>query len=104
MYILLSEAKEHLNLPSDEFTEDDALILRLIDVCEATIAKRINSPLDRCLTCDGQLDPTVKHSILLLIGSYYAQREGISYSTISEAPQGIEWLANLSKDYHNTTF
>lgn len=100
MYVTLSEAKKHLNISDEWFTEDDAYILDLIKVCENVVEKRLGKPLKECVLKDGELDPSVKHSILVLIGTYYNQREATSPANISTVPYTFDFLADLNKRYH----
>lgn len=99
MYITLEETKRHLNILDDFFNEDDDYIRELIRVCEDAVAKRINKDLAHCIDHTGALEPSVKHSILLLVGTYYNQREATSPSAIKEVPYTLEYLANLNKRY-----
>lgn len=99
MFITLSEARRHLNL-DEWFKEDDPYILELIKVAESVMEKRIGKPLDQCIKKDGEFDPSVKHSILLLIGTYYNQREATTPSNISPVPYSFEYLADLNKKYY----
>ena len=98
MYITLSEAKRHLNL-DEWFVEDDGYITEIIKASESIVEKRIGKPLNKCIDKGGELDPSVKHSILLLIGTYYNQREATSPSNISKVPYAFDFLADLNKKY-----
>lgn len=98
MFVLLKEVKSHLNLDSD-FNEDDQYIIDLIKVCEDVVSKRMGKKLSECLTKEGDLIPSVKHSILVLIGTYYSQRESTSPSTITEVPYTFDFLCDLEKRY-----
>lgn len=100
MYITLNEAKHHLNL-DEIFNEDDNYILDLIKVCEDAVEKRMGRRLDTCLDeSTGELYPSVKHTILLLISTYYNQREATSNITISKVPLTFDFLADLNKKYY----
>lgn len=98
MYVTLSEARKHLNL-DDWFKEDDEYILELIKVSEDVVEKRIGKPLKKCIDKDGDLEASIKQSILLLIGTYYNQREATSPSSISMVPYTFDFLADLNKKY-----
>ena len=99
MYITLAEAKKHLNL-DDFFVDDDRYILSLIPVCEEAVSKRIDSPLSHMVDrATGELSPTLKHAILLLLGTYYSQREATSPQTIREVPHALDFLADLNRKY-----
>lgn len=98
MYVTLSEARKHVNL-DEWFTEDDGYILELIKVAEDIVEKRIGKPLSKCINKDGELEASVKHSILLLIGTYYNQREATTPTSISTVPYTFDFLADLNKKY-----
>lgn len=98
MYILLEEAKKHLNI--DEFyKEDDAYIIELIKASEDIVSKRIDKNLNDCIKNDGELESSVKHSILLMIGTLYNNREATTPLSIKEVPYSFEYLADLNKRY-----
>ena len=47
----------------------------------------------------GSLPPSVKQSILLLIGNLYTNREATTYGTISEVPYTFKYLINLNRNF-----
>lgn len=97
MYILLSDAKKHLNV--DEFFHDDDEYIRLlIESAESAVEKHIDKELKDCLK-KGVLDKTLRQAILLMVGNWYANREGIAYSTPHQIPQSIEYLISLNRRY-----
>lgn len=99
MIVTLSEAKRHLNL-DEWFDEDDGYITELIKVSESAVEKIIGKPLIKCIDQSGELDPSIKHSILLLTGTYYNQREATSPSNISKVPNTLDFLTDLNKQYY----
>lgn len=99
MFITLPEARKHLNL-DDFFHDDDNYILTLIRVCEDAVSKRIDRKLEDCVErSTGELEPSVKHAVLLLLGTYYSQREATSPTQITDVPLTLEYLADLNKKY-----
>ena len=99
MYILLEQAKAHLNIDTD-FHEDDEYIIHLIQVAEDAISKRIDKKLSDCVDpATGYLEKSIIQSILLLIGQFYANREATSPTSVNEIPIGFEYLCNLNKHY-----
>lgn len=96
MYITLEEARRHLILDED-FHDDDEYIRQLIVVCEDTIEKMIDKPLNTCLK-RGELIPSLKHAVLLLLGSYYANRESITYGNAKEIPMTVSLLCQLNRN------
>lgn len=100
MYVTLPEAKRHLNLTDDFYNDDDGYILSLISVAEDAVAKRINKPLYKCVDKDsGELFPSVRQSVLLLIGTLYNQREATSPQSVKAVPLAFDFLADLDRKY-----
>lgn len=100
MYILLDDAKQHLNVDKS-FTEDDRYILHLIQVAEDAISKRIDKRLEDIVDPKtGYLPKSVIQSILLLIGQFYANREATTTVSANEIPIGFNFLCDLNKHYH----
>lgn len=97
MYITLSEAKKHLQIDSS-FTDDDAYITALIEVAEDSVAQHLDIALES-LVVGGKLPPTIEQSILLMVGNLYANREPVSYSSVSKIPYTFEYLVGLYKHY-----
>lgn len=97
MYITLSEAKKHLQIDSS-FTDDDAYISALIDIAEDSVAQHLDIALES-LVVGGEIPPAIKHSILLMIGNLYANREPVSYSSVYKVPYTMEYLIGLYKHY-----
>lgn len=93
----LNEVKKHLNI-DESFTEDDNYITDLIKVAEDAVAKNENIALNDMIE-DGELPPSVKHSILLLVGNLYNNREATSYSVPSEVPYTYKYLINLNRNF-----
>lgn len=99
MYLTLGETKRFL-LIDDEFTLDDQLIISLIQVAENAVAKAINKPLYACVTQEGLLPPTIKQSILLVVGSLFANRESVSPVQLNKVPHSLDWLLSLDRHYN----
>lgn len=98
MYILLEDAKKHLNLDSD-YIDDDSYIISLIEVAEDAVAKSIDKNLKDCLK-SGKLIPSVRHAILLLLGTWYNARENVTFGKPVEVPNTLQYLVSLNKHYH----
>ena len=90
MFVTLKEAKKHLNI-DDGFTDDDTYITTLIQVADIALNE---------LIVGGKLPSAVTHSILLMIGNLYANREPVSYSTVMKVPYTMEYLLGLYKHYN----
>lgn len=98
MYVTLDEAKKHLNIDAN-FTDDDAYITSLIEVSEDSVQQHLDIVLEDLTGVGGTLPPAVKHSILLMVGNLYANREPVSYSTVVKIPYTMEYLIGLYKKY-----
>jgi uncharacterized phage protein (predicted DNA packaging) len=96
----LSLVKKHLNIES-EFTDDDFYICNLIEVAEEAVKNAVmpDSP-DDLLDEDGDYLPNVRHAILLLIGTWYANRESVAYGIPNKVPHGFDFLIQQIKTYH----
>lgn len=99
MYILLEDAKKHLNI-DEYFTDDDLYIISLIKAAEDAVSLRIDRKLEDCLV-DGELSDSIRHSILLLVGVWYNSREAVSFGGATEIPYTADFLFNLNKCYNS---
>lgn len=99
-YVDLDIAKRHLNVESD-FEEDDSYIEMLIEVAEECVAKELCVTVDELSTIDGRTDipASLRHAILLTIGTYYSNRESVSNLNLREIPMGAKHLIRLYRDY-----
>ena len=84
MYVTLTEAKKHLNI-DESFQDDDNYIGVLIQVAEEAIAHHIDIALED-MVVDGVLPSAIHHSILLLVGNLYANREPVAYTSVAKVP------------------
>lgn len=100
MYITLKEAREHLNITDEFFTDDDRYILSLIAVAEDAVEKRLDRSLGDCVDSrTGELAPAVRQSVLLLIGTFYNQREATSVQNVKEVPLTFGFLSDLYRKH-----
>lgn len=98
MYVTVDDAKKHLNIDAS-FTDDDTYISDLITVAEDAVSRHIDIALDE-LVVGGALPPSIIHSILLMVGNLYANREPVSYTTVAKVPYTLEYLLGLYKHYY----
>lgn len=97
MYITIDEAKKHLNV-DDSYKDDDTYIGDLIKVAEDSVAQHLDIALDG-LVVDGALPSAISHSILMMVGNLYANREPVAYSSVVKVPYTLEYLLGLYKHY-----
>ena len=84
--IEIDDLKKHLNI---DHNEDDAYIEELIAVAEDAVGTYLNKPLDDYMDAEGRLKPAIRHACRLLVGTWYANRESVVFSTPSELPDGV---------------
>jgi uncharacterized phage protein (predicted DNA packaging) len=84
--LTLEDLKKHLNI---DHNEDDAYIEELISVAEDAVETYINKPLADFVDSNGMIKPAIRHACRLLVGTWYANRESVVYSTPSELPDGV---------------
>lgn len=94
--ITLDEVKIHLNIDK-EYTEEDNYLLSLIQVAELQVEQHLNG--NSIVDENGVLLPNLKHAMLLLIGTLYANRESVSYSQAKSVPHAYDYLIQFSKSY-----
>ena len=104
MYLTIDDMKKHLNVDHDE---DDAYILELMKVAEDAVATWLNRPLSDFVdphedgVCPhGVLKPSIVHAIRLLVGSWYASRESVTFGSASELPHGVAFLLLPLKNFN----
>ena len=98
MYVTVDDVKKHLNIDVT-FTDDDTYISDLISVAEDAISKHLDIALND-LVEGGTLPPSIIHSILLMVGNLYANREPVSYTSVAKVPFTLEYLLGLYKHYY----
>lgn len=99
MYITINQAKKHLQI-DESFKDDDEYILMLIKVAEDSVSQHLDIALSHLVQDDGYLPSSVIHSILLMIGNLYANREPVSFTTTVKVPYTLDYLLNLYKHYY----
>ena len=96
--ITVDDLKKHLNIDHDE---DDAYIEELIAVAEDAVQTYLNRSLAECVDGEGKLKPAIRHACRLLVGTWYANRESVVFSTPSELPDGVVALLLPLKRFVN---
>lgn len=97
MFITLEQVKKHLQIDLD-YLEDDLYLEHLIEVAEDAVEKNCDVALNEQGE-DGELPSSTLHSILLLVGNLYNNREATTYSTITEVPFAYKYLINLNRNF-----
>ena len=97
-YVTLNEAKKHL-LVDSSFTEDDNYIMSLIQVSEDSVQQHLNFSLSDLEDEGGNLPPSLKHAILLMVGNLYMNREPVTFGSVAQIPYTLEYLINLYRNF-----
>lgn len=98
-HLTLKLIKEHLNLDND-FTLDDAYLSNLGDVVETVVEKHIDDSFVYLANANGGKLPTpLIQAMLLLLGSYYANREHIAFNANYEVGNSYTFLIDLYRNY-----
>ena len=72
----------------------------LVTVAEDSVSQHLDIALSDLVKNDGRLPSSVIHSILLMIGNLYANREPVSFTTVAKVPYTLDYLLNLYKHYY----
>jgi len=89
--VTLELLKKHVR--ADEFSDDDAYLLHLLDAAERYVLDATGRTTDELLAAGGGTIPTtLKHAILLIAGHWYNQREAVSGVQMSEVPYTLQAL------------
>lgn len=94
-FVTMEMIKTHLNIERDYHGEDDYL-LHLREVAFLVVQNHICSDL---ATLNGH-KKTIGHAMLLLIGTFYLQRESIGTSSMKECPHTLEFILAQYKNYN----
>lgn len=98
-HLTLKLIKEHLNLDND-FTLDDAYLTSLGDVVETVVERHIDDSFTYLASTNGGKLPTpLIQAMLLLLGTYYANREHIAFNANYEVGNSYTFLIDLYRNY-----
>ena len=97
-YLNLELIKNHLNLQN--FSDDDTYLQHLGSAVEFVVERDIDKKLSKIAEENGgEFPPSLLHAMLLLLGSYYANRENISYASCVEVPKTYQYICDLYRSY-----
>lgn len=94
-FVTLEMIKSHLNIEQSYKLEDDYL-LHLREVAFLVVQNYICTDL---ATLNGHKE-AVGHALLLLIGTYYLQRESIGTFSMKECPHTLQYILDQYKNYN----
>lgn len=94
-FVTLEMIKTHLNIEQD-YRGEDSYLLHLREVAFLVVQNHICSDL---ATLQGS-KKALQHCLLLLIGTYYLQRESIGTSSMKECPNTLQMILDQYKNYN----
>lgn len=98
-HLTLKLIKEHLNLDND-FTMDDAYLSNLGDVVETVVERHIDDSFAYLANANGgHLPAPLIQAMLLLLGTYYSNREHIAFNANYEVGNSYTFLIDLYRNY-----
>lgn len=101
-YLNLELIKTHLNLQN--FSDDDKYLQHLGSAVEFVVERDIDKKLSKIAEENGgEFPPSLLHAMLLLLGTYYANRENVSYSSCVEVPKTYAYICDLYRCYGKTS-
>lgn len=99
VFLTLELIKKHLNIDED-FHDDDELLIMHGEVAEEVIERHIDRSLNAIMYMNhGEMPKPLVQAALLLVGTYYENRENISYSSGTEIPYTVTYLLSLYQNY-----
>ena len=101
-YLNLELIKNHLNLQN--FSDDDKYLQHLGSAVEFVVERDIDKKLSKIAEENGgEFPPSLLHAMLLLLGTYYANRENVSYASCIEVPKTYQYICDLYRCYGKTS-
>lgn len=101
-YLNLELIKNHLNLQN--FSDDDKYLQHLGSAVEFVVERDLDKKLSKIAEENGgEFPPSLLHAMLLLLGTYYANRENISYASCVEVPKTYAYICDLYRCYGKTS-
>lgn len=100
-YLQLDEIKKHCNV-DEWYHDDDAYIASIGEAVERIVEMNIDDSLDDVADeNNGELPQALKQCMLLLCGTYYANRESVAYGTPHDIPNAYGYIVALFQRYHH---
>lgn len=98
-FLTLDSIKKHLNI-DEYFHDDDAYLVDLGTVAELAVERHIcYSLITLAEKHGGKLPQPIIHAMLLMVGTFYQNRESVAFASSSPIPLAYEYLIALYQ-YH----
>ena len=98
MYLQLYQIKKHLNI-DDDFHCDDEYLVELAQAAQTVVEVHLDRPLDSLENEEGFIPSPLTQAMLLLVGTWYASRESVSFASNSVLPHSYDYIIALYKNY-----
>lgn len=99
MYLQLYQIKKHLNIDED-FHGDDEYLVELAQAAQNVVEVHLDRPLNSLENEEGYIPSSLTQAMLLLIGTWYASRESVSFASNSVLPHSYDYIIALYKNYN----
>lgn len=99
MYLQLYQIKKHLNI-DDDFHIDDEYLVELAQAAQTVVEVHLDRPLDSLENEEGFIPSPLTQAMLLLVGTWYASRESVSFASNSVLPHSYDYIIALYKNYN----
>lgn len=98
-FLTLDQIKRHLNI-DEFFHDDDQYLVDLGTVAELSVERHLAcSLISLAEKHGGKLPQPIIHAMLLMIGSFYQNRESVAFASSSPIPLAYEYLISLYQYY-----
>lgn len=97
-YVAIEELKRQANL-AEEYSGDDAHLVFLIKVAQSSVEHDIQQPLTLFVSEDGELEPMLKHAVMVIANHFYQVREPIAFVQPHPIPYTYQYLLQPFKKY-----
>lgn len=99
MYLQLYQVKKHLNL-DENFHDDDEYLVELAQAAQQTVEVHLDRPLKDFENEEGFIPSSLTQAMLLLVGTWYASRESVSFASNTVLPHSYDYIIALYKNYN----
>lgn len=99
MYLQLFQIKKHLNIDED-FHSDDEYLVELAQAAQNVVEVHLDRPLDSLENEEGYIPSSLTQAMLLLVGTWYANRESVSFAGTYVLPHSYDYIIALYKNYN----
>lgn len=98
-FLNLDQIKRHLNI-DDFYHDDDQYLVDLGEVAELSVERHLANSLNKLAENNGgELPKPIIHAMLLMVGTFYQNRESVSFASASKIPLAYEYLIALYQYY-----